>query len=122
MAIPLVLYLIGSGLIISLPNDAVYRFYMRIIFRAGTIGSSLLFGLAFFVIAKKVGSAKVKDYLIITAVGISTVGIANEVSALHQTYGVAAHSLVLLFSYLVGLGLYASAIFFFPRCKVTHFH
>ncbi|MBA3977913.1 MAG: hypothetical protein H0X50_06965 [Nitrosopumilus sp.] len=111
LIIPLILYLIGSGLIISLPNDSVYRFYMRIIFRAGTIGSSLLFGLAFFVISKNVASVKVKDYLIITAVGISTVGIANEISGLQQTYGVAAHSLVLLFSYLVGLGLYSSAIF-----------
>ena len=38
LSVPLVLYIIGSGLIISLPNDATYRMYMRIVFRAGTIG------------------------------------------------------------------------------------
>ena len=49
LAIPLVLYLIGSGLIISLPADIPHRFYFRLIFRGGTIASSLLFGLAFYV-------------------------------------------------------------------------
>ena len=45
-----------------------------------------------------------------SAIGITTIGIANEVSALQQTYGVAAHSLVLLSSYLFTIGLYSSAI------------
>jgi hypothetical protein len=110
IAVPLVLYLIGSGLIFSLPSDIPYRFYFRLIFRAGTIGSSVLFGLAFYIIARNLGSAKVKDYLAISAIGIATIGIANEVSALQQTYGVAAHSLVLLSSYLFAIGLYSAAI------------
>jgi hypothetical protein len=33
LAIPLALYLIGSGLIISLPADIPFRFYFRLIFR-----------------------------------------------------------------------------------------
>src|SRR5919199_140000 len=110
LAIPLVLYLVGSGLIYSLPSDIPYRFYFRLVFRAGTIGSSILFGLAFYIITRNLGSAKVKDYLTIAAIGIATIGIANEVSALQQTYGVAAHSLVLLSSYLFTIGLYSSAI------------
>ena len=110
LAIPLVLYLVGSGLIFSLPSDISYRFYFRLVFRAGTIGSSVLFGLAFYIITRNLGSAKVKDYLTIAAIGIATIGIANEVSALQQTYGVAAHSLVLLSSYLFTIGLYSSAI------------
>jgi signal transduction histidine kinase len=109
LAIPLVLYLIGSGLIISLPADIPYRFYFRLLFRAGTIGSSALFGLAFFIVARNLSAAKVKDYLIISAMGIIMIGIANEISALQQTYGVAAHSLVLLASYLFSIGLYSSA-------------
>ena len=46
----------------------------------------------------------------IAAIGISAIGIANEISALQQTYGVATHSLVLLSSYLFSIGLYSSAI------------
>jgi hypothetical protein len=110
LAVPLVLYLIGSGLIISLPADIPYRFYYRLIFRAGTIGSSILFGLAFYIATKNLTAAKVKDYLTISAIGIIPIGIANEISAIQQTYGVAAHSLVFLSSYLFTIGLYSLAI------------
>ena len=110
LAVPLILYLIGSGLIFSLPSDIPYRFYFRLVFRAGTIGSSILFGLAFYVTTRNLSSVKVKDYLAIAAIGITTIGIANEVSSLQQTYGVAAHSLVLLSSYLFAVGLYSSAV------------
>jgi hypothetical protein len=110
LTIPLVLYLIGSGLIYSLPSDIPYRFYFRLVFRAGTIGSSVLFGLAFYIITRRLDSIKVKDYLIISAMGIIMIGIANEISALQQTYGAAAHSLVLLASYLFSIGLYCSAL------------
>ena len=110
LSIPLILYLIGSGLIYSLPSDIPYRFYFRLVFRAGTIGSSVLFGLAFYIITRRLSSIKVKDYLIIAAMGIIMIGIANEISALQQTYGAAAHSLVLLASYLFSIGLYCSAL------------
>ena len=110
LAAPLVLYLIGSGLIFSLPADFPYKYYFRLIFRAGTIASSLLFGLAFYLVTKNLESQKVKDYLTIAAMGITAIGIANEISALQPTYGVAGHSLVLLSSYLFSIGLYASAI------------
>ncbi len=118
LVIPLALYLIGSGLIFSLPNDDIYRFYQRIIFRSGSIGSSLLFGLAFYIIARNVQSIKVKDYLTITAIGISSVGIAYSISALQQTFGAAGHSLVLLFSYLFGMGIYSCAIFLSQDAKL----
>jgi hypothetical protein len=110
LSIPLILYLIGSGLIYSLPSDIPYRFYFRLVFRAGTIGSSVLFGLAFYIITRRLSSIKVKDYLLIAAMGIIMIGIANEISALQQTYGAAAHSLVLLASYLFSIGLYCSAL------------
>jgi signal transduction histidine kinase len=105
------LYLVGSGLIISLPSDLPYRFYFRLVFRAGTIGSSVLFGLAFYIATKNLSSGiRVKDYLAISAMGIIPIGIANEISALQQTFGVAAHSLVFLSSYLFSIGLYSLAI------------
>jgi hypothetical protein len=104
LIIPFVLYLVGSGLVLSLPDDSDYRYYQRLMYRAGNIGSSVLFGVAFYVIARQVPSERVKDYLTITAIGIS-------VSAFQQTYGVAVHSLVFVSSYLFAIGFYASAIF-----------
>ncbi len=116
MSLPLILYLIGKMPdILMLPPDYPYRFYFRILFRIGTIGGNILFGLAFFVIGKNiitsrtVTTQKVKDYLTVSAVGIIML-VSFSVSALQQTYGVAAHSLLLLASYLFALGLYSSAI------------
>jgi len=80
LTIPLILYLIGSGLIFSLPSDMPYLYYFRILFRAGTIASSILFGLAFYIITRNVNAGKVKDYFAITAIGITIIGIANETS------------------------------------------
>jgi signal transduction histidine kinase len=113
--LPLILYLIGkmpgffSGESLT-GIDEAYRFYFRILFRAGTIAGNILFGLAFFIVAKSLTSSKVKDYLIIAGIGNTIVGISLSTSAIEPTYGVAAHSLVLLSSYLFTLGLYSSAI------------
>src|SRR6266516_3010924 len=59
LSIPLALYLVGSGLIFSLPANIPYKFYYRLIFRAGTIGSSLLFCLAFYVVARRLTAIKI---------------------------------------------------------------
>jgi hypothetical protein len=122
LSVPMVLYVIGSGLIFSLPPaEDPYRYLFRIIFRGGTIGSSILFGISFFIITRKVTEVgirnrnilsveRLKDYLTISAIGIVMIGIANEASALQQTFGAAAHGYVLLSSYLFSVGLYYSAI------------
>ena len=110
LAVPLILYLVGSNLIFSTPADTPYKFYYRVIYRSGTIGSSLLFAVAFYVSARNMASVQVKDYLAISAIGIIMVRIALSISALQQTYGVAAHSIVLLSSYLFIIGFYALAI------------
>jgi hypothetical protein len=115
LSLPLILYLIGkmpgffSGESLAGVDEA-YRYYFRILFRAGTIAGNILFGLAFFVVARRMTSSKLKDYLIITGIGDTIVGIALSTSALEPTYGAAAHSLVLLSSYLFSIGLYVSAI------------
>ena len=115
LSLPLILYLVGKapGFFYgeSLAGvDEAYRYFFRILFRAGTIGGNILFGLAFFVIARKMGSSKIRDFLILTAIGDTIVGIALSTSALEPTYGAAAHSLVLLSSYLFSIGLYVCAI------------
>lgn len=110
LAVPLILYLIGSNLILSTPADTPYKYYYRVIYRSGTIGASLLFAVAFYVAARNIAALQVKDYLAISAIGIIMVRIALSISALQQTYGVAAHSIVLLSSYLFVIGFYALAI------------
>ena len=113
--LPLIFYLIGkmpgffSGESLT-GIDEEYRLYFRILFRAGTIAGNILFGLAFFMVARSLLSSKVKDYLILAGIGDTIVGISLSTSAIEPTYGVAAHSLVLLSSYLLTLGLYSSAI------------
>jgi hypothetical protein len=115
LSLPLILYLVGKipGFVSgeSLAGvDESYRYIFRILFRVGTVGGNILFGLAFFVIARKMPSSRLKDYLIVTGIGDTIVGIALSTSALEPTYGVAAHSLVLLASYLFSIGLYISSI------------
>jgi signal transduction histidine kinase len=115
LSLPLILYLIGkmpgffSGESLA-GIDEAYRFYFRILFRAGTIAGNILFGLAFFIVARRLKPSKVKDYLILAGIGDTIVGISLSTSAIEPSYGVAAHSLVLLSSYLFTLGLYSSAI------------
>ena len=110
LAIPLISYLVGSNIIISTPADTPYKFYYRLIYRTGTIGSSLLFALAFYVATRNLTAGQVKDYVAISAIGIIMVRIALSISALEQTYGLAAHSTVFLSSYLFVIGFYALAI------------
>ena len=115
LSLPLVFYLIGKmpGFLSgeSLAGvDEEYRYYFRLLFRIGNVCGNILFGLAFFMVARRVTSPKLKDYLTIAAIGDILVGLALSTSALQQTYGIAGHSLVLLASYLFSMGLYLSAV------------
>lgn len=115
LSLPLVFYLIGKapGFLSgeSLAGvDEEYRYFFRLLFRSGTIGGNILFGLAFFIFVKKIRESKLKDYLIIVGIGDTIVGISLSTSAIEPTYGVAAHSFVLLSSYLFSIGFYLSAI------------
>ena len=115
LSLPLVFYLIGK-----LPGffsgeslagvDEEYRYYFRLLFRIGNVCGNILFGFAFFMVARRVTSPKLKDYLTIAAIGDILVGLALSTSALQQTYGIAGHSPVLLSSYLFSMGLYLSAV------------
>jgi hypothetical protein len=115
LSLPVILYLVGKipGFTSGESMTGVvepYRYFFRLLFRAGNIAGNILFGLAFFIVAKNMMSLKVKDYLTISALGFMVVGISLSTSALQQTYGVAAHSLVFLSSYLFSIGLYISAL------------
>jgi hypothetical protein len=109
-AVPLVLFIVGSGFIFSLPSDSPYNFYLRVMYRAGNIGDSLLFGLIFYYVLKKMDVEKIKDYLVIVAMDIVMFDLAFSTSAYQPTYGIAAHSLVLLCACFVSIGWYSLAL------------
>jgi hypothetical protein len=59
LSLPVIFFLVGKmpGFFAaeSLAGvDESYRSYFRILFRAGTIGGNILFGLAFFIVARKI--------------------------------------------------------------------
>jgi hypothetical protein len=115
LSLPLIFYMIGKapGFFTGESFEGVdeqYRYFFRLLFRIGTIGGNILFGLVFFMFVKSLASSKLKDYLVMVGIGDTIIGISLSTSAIEPTYGVAAHSLVLLSSYLFSFGLYLSAI------------
>lgn len=106
ISLPMIFFLIGRAPdIFELPEEL----WHRIIYRIGSNGGNVLFGIALFVAARNVPHP-LKDYLSIAGIGFTIIGIAFGVMALQQTFGVAGHSLVLLSAYLFTIGLYSTAI------------
>jgi hypothetical protein len=105
ISIPLIIYLLGrSPDLFNLDPEP----WTRPLFRGGNIAIGIMFGLAFLLMARRVPA--VKDYLTLAAIGVMIISIAFSVTNLQQTFGIAAHSLVLLSSYLFAIGLYYAAI------------
>src|ERR687892_1597451 len=105
ISIPLILYLVGKS-----PDlfDIDPEPWTRPLFRGANIVIGIMFGVAFLLMARR--RPAVKDYLTVAAIGVMIISIAFSVSNLQQTFGIAAHSLVLLSSYLFAIGLYYAAI------------
>jgi hypothetical protein len=61
-------------------------------------------------VLKKIQVEKIKDYLIIVAMDIVMFDLAFSTSAYQPTYGIAAHSLVLLCACFVSIGWYSLAL------------
>jgi hypothetical protein len=61
-------------------------------------------------VLKKINVEKIKDYLIIVAMDIVMFDLAFSTSAYQPTYGIAAHSLVLLCACFVSIGWYSLAL------------
>jgi hypothetical protein len=105
IAIPLILYLVGrSPDLFNISPEP----WTRPLFRGGNIAIGIMFGLAFLLMARKMPA--VKDYLTLAAIGVMIISIAFSITNIQQTFGIAAHSLVLLSSYLFAIGLYYAAI------------
>ena len=105
ISIPLIIFVLGkSPDLFNLDPEP----WTRPLFRGGNIAIGIMFGLAFLLMARRVPA--VKDYLTLAAIGVMIISIAFSVTNLQQTFGIAAHSLVLLSSYLFAIGLYYAAI------------
>jgi hypothetical protein len=118
LTVPLVLYMIGRYTeLYTVFTGTVWRwedfsnaYIFRSIFRAGLIAGSVMFGVAFFVVARKVQAGRIKDYLTIAAIGAMMMSITLAPSGTQQTFGVAGRSLMLLASFLLCAGFYLSAV------------
>jgi hypothetical protein len=118
LTVPLVLYMIGrSTELYTLFTGVVWRwddfqnaYLFKSIFRAGLIVGSVMFGVAFLVIARKIEAGKIRDYFTIAAIGAMMMGITLAPSALQQTFGVAGRALMLLASFMLCAGFYLSAV------------
>ena len=82
--------------------------WTRPVFRGANIAIGIMFGLAFLAMARK--APAIKDHLTIAAIGVMIITISFGITNIQQTFGIAAHSLVLLSSYLFAIGLYDSAV------------
>lgn len=118
LTIPLVLYMIGrftelytlfTGTVWRW-EDFPYAYIFRSIFRAGLIAGSVMFGVAFLVVARKVEAGKIKDYFTIAAIGAMMMSITLAPSGLQETFGVAGRALMLMASFMLCAGFYLSAV------------
>jgi hypothetical protein len=91
-------------------EDFQNAYLFRSIFRAGLIAGSVMFGVAFLVVARKVESGKIRDYFTIAAIGAMMMSITLAPSALQETFGVAGRALMLLASFMLCAGFYLSAV------------
>ena len=103
------MYTLFSGIVWRW-DDFANAYLFRSIFRAGLIAGSVMFGVAFLVIARKVESEKIKDYFTIAAIGAMMMSITTAPSALQETFGVAGRALMLLASFMLCAGFYLSAV------------
>jgi hypothetical protein len=118
LIVPLVLYMIGRYTeVYTLVSGVVWRwddfpnaYLFKSIFRAGLIAGSVMFGVAFLVVARKVEAGKIRDYFTVAAIGAMMMSITLAPSAQQQTFGVAGRALMLMASFLLCAGFYLSAV------------
>jgi hypothetical protein len=119
LILPLALYMVGrtsewytvfTGQNIQWQDIVQNGAIIRHIFRVASICGNIMFGVAFFIVARSMPSGRLKDYLTIAAIGAAMMGITLSPSAQQQTFGVAGHALMLLASFMLSSGFYLSAV------------
>lgn len=119
LILPLVLYMVGrTPDLYSVMTGKIWHwedfanpYLLKSVFRAGTVGGSVMFGVAFLVVSRALATDnRIKDFMIIAAIGAAMMGITLAPSAQQQTFGVAGRSLMLLAAFMLSFGFYLAAV------------
>jgi hypothetical protein len=122
LSLPLIYFLIQfqplfinlfSSFLVSEP--ILFSTLYTLIFTLSKPVGGILFGIAFWSIARKLGNKNIiRDYMIVSAYGLVLVFVSNQaavlVSAAYPPFGIASASFMGLASYMVLVGIYSSAI------------
>jgi hypothetical protein len=97
-----------------LSEPFVFGIVYTLIFSASKPAGGILFGIAFWSIARSVKRSTVRDYMFISAYGIMLLFTSNQAAVLitapYPPYGLATISFMAISSYLILVGVYSSAI------------
>jgi hypothetical protein len=120
LSLPLVYFLLQflpqfQDLLATLPQSEFVSFVYNFIFTFSKAIGGILFGIAFWVIARSLDhKSVVRDYMILSAYGLVLMFISNQavvlVNIFYPPFGIVTVSLMGLASYLLLLGVYSSAI------------
>jgi uncharacterized membrane protein len=120
LILPLVYFLLQylqpfQDMVTSLPQTEYVFFTYTLIFTFSKPVGGILFGIAFWVIARTLGqTSPVRNYMIISAYGLLLLFISNQavvlVNLTYPPFGLVTVSFMGLSSYLLLLGVYSSAI------------
>jgi hypothetical protein len=120
LSLPLVYFLLQflppfQAIITTLPQSELVLFLYTFVFTFSKPIGGILFGIAFWVIARTLRRGSiVRDYMIISAFGLVLMFISNQavllVNLFYPPFGLVTVSFIGLSSYLLLLGVYSSAI------------
>jgi hypothetical protein len=107
---PLFLYSFAD---LRLSNPVLFGIIYNLIFSISKPAGGVLFGIAFWTVAKRLTSKTVKSYMIISAYGMMLLFTVNQPTGLTLTpyppFGLTSICFMVLAAYLVFLGVYSSA-------------
>lgn len=108
---PLFLYSFGD---LRLENPVLFGIVYNLIYTIAKPAGGILFGIAFWTIAKNLSNQNVKKYMLISAFGMMLLFAANQPTFLILTpyppFGLVTVSFMGLASYLFYLGIYSASI------------
>lgn len=121
VSIPLVFFLsqfqtiiLNVFLPLRLTDPFTFGILSTLIFNSTKTVGGILFGIAFWSVSKNIGRTEVKEYMSLSAFGMMLLFTANQPLGLtflpYPPFGLATISFLGLASYLVLIGIYASAL------------
>jgi hypothetical protein len=108
---PLFLYSFAE---LRLSNPVLFGIIYNLIFSISKPAGGVLFGIAFWSVAKSLTNKTVKGYMMISAYGVMLLFTVNQPTGLilvpYPPFGLLIISFMVLASYLIPIGVYSSAI------------